>query len=140
MPGLGRWSIEGILVEGAEGALLMGLMLFWVQRSGGMLPEAQARSLLVGIGPATPPPTLTGLPFPKQTVTQQTWQAAPQACHSPTSWLCAHPSCFLHASGCTPYACHLERFTLVTTHMSAKSTSQLMLAAVDVCTRLYMQP
>ena len=44
-----------------------------------MLPEAQARSLLVGIGPAIPPPTLTGLPVPRQTITQQTWQAAPQA-------------------------------------------------------------
>ena len=51
----------------------------WLQRSGGKLPEAQARSLLVGIGPAIPPPTLTGLPVPRQTISQQTWQAAPQA-------------------------------------------------------------
>ena len=54
------------------------LTTLWLQRSGGMLPEAQARSLLVGIGPAIAPPTLTGLPVPRQTVTQQTWQAAPQ--------------------------------------------------------------
>ncbi len=52
----------------------------WLQRSGGTIPEAQARSLLVGIGPAIPPPTLTGLPIPRQSVTQQTWQASPQAC------------------------------------------------------------
>lgn len=50
----------------------------WPQKSGGKLPEAQARSLLVGIGPAIPPPTLTGLPVPRQTISQQTWQAAPQ--------------------------------------------------------------
>lgn len=43
-----------------------------------MLPEAQARSLLVGIGPAVPPPTMAGLPVPRPTVTQQTWQSAPQ--------------------------------------------------------------
>ncbi|CAL8470940.1 g10482 [Coccomyxa elongata] len=48
------------------------------QRSGGTLPEAQARSLLVGIGPAVPPPTMAGLAVPRQTVTQQTWQSAPQ--------------------------------------------------------------
>ena len=49
-----------------------------MQRSGGVLPEAQARSLLVGIGPAVPPPTMAGLPIPRQTVTQQTWQSEPQ--------------------------------------------------------------
>ena len=49
-----------------------------MQRSGGALPEAQARSLLVGIGPAVPPPTMAGLPIPRPTVTQQTWQSAPQ--------------------------------------------------------------
>lgn len=49
-----------------------------MQRSGGTLPEAQARSLLVGIGPAVPPPTMAGLAVPRQTVTQQTWQSAPQ--------------------------------------------------------------
>jgi hypothetical protein len=54
------------------------LPLLLLQRSGGVLPEAQARSLLVGIGPAIPPPTLAGLPAPRPTVTQQTWQSAPQ--------------------------------------------------------------
>lgn len=49
-----------------------------MQRSGGLLPEAQARSLLVGIGTAVPPPTMAGLPVPRPTVTQQTWQSAPQ--------------------------------------------------------------
>ena len=32
-----------------------------VQRSGGLLPEALARSLLVGIGPVPPPPTMAGM-------------------------------------------------------------------------------
>ncbi len=57
---------------------LRSVMVFEVQRSGGTLPEAQARSLLVGIGPAVPPPTMAGLAMPRQTVTQQTWQSAPQ--------------------------------------------------------------
>ena len=78
------------------------LHVYWPQRSGGTIPEAQARSLLVGIGPAIPPPTLTGLPLPRQSVTQQTWQAAPQAC--PCLLLASQAShaasISWHAAGC----------------------------------------
>lgn len=80
-----------------------------------MLPEAQARSLLVGIGPAIPPPTLTGLPVPRQAVTQQTWQAAPQAGFSLPAGLAAgckpENLCVVHTAHCT--AAH-ERCTWVT--------------------------
>ena len=73
------------------------MTVLWLQRSGGKLPEAQARSLLVGIGPAIPPPTLTGLPVPRQTISQQTWQAAPQASLIPLS-----PSQPVSCSGKSP--------------------------------------
>ena len=42
-----------------------------------MLNEAAARSVMIGVGPAVPPPTLAGLQARRPSAAQQTWQAAP---------------------------------------------------------------
>ena len=47
--------------------------------SGGVLPDGRARSMLVGVGPPVPMPTMAGLEAPKPRAAQQTWQAAPEA-------------------------------------------------------------
>lgn len=41
-----------------------------VQRGGGKLSEAEARSILIGLGPALPPPTMAGLEGLKTAVPQ----------------------------------------------------------------------
>ncbi len=43
-----------------------------------MLHEAAARSVMIGVGPSVPPPVMSGLEARRPSVTQQTWQAAPQ--------------------------------------------------------------
>ncbi|KAK9844100.1 hypothetical protein WJX81_004424 [Elliptochloris bilobata] len=48
------------------------------QRDGGVLNEAAARSVMIGVGPAVPPPVMAGLEARRPSTTQQTWQAAPQ--------------------------------------------------------------
>eukprot|EP00884_Botryococcus_braunii_P008864 jgi/Botrbrau1/1797/Bobra.0217s0048.1 len=49
------------------------------QRSGGVLSDGPARSTLIGMGPALPPPTMAGLEIPKSVLTQQSWQTVPPA-------------------------------------------------------------
>ena len=48
-------------------AASMQVLTVWLaaQRSGGTLPEATARSLLIGVGAPVPPPRLTGLEVPE---------------------------------------------------------------------------
>lgn len=41
-----------------------------MQRGGGKLSEAEARSILIGLGPALPPPTMAGLEGLKTAVPQ----------------------------------------------------------------------
>ena len=43
-----------------------------------MLNEAAARSVMIGVGPALPPPAMAGLEARRASTTQQTWQAARQ--------------------------------------------------------------
>lgn len=42
----------------------------FLQRGGGKLSEAEARSILIGLGPALPPPTMAGLEGLKTAVPQ----------------------------------------------------------------------
>jgi len=54
------------------------------QRSGGKLSEAEARSILIGLGPALPPPTMAGLDQLKSAVPQILQAQAPVS-SSPTN-------------------------------------------------------
>lgn len=44
--------------------------MHFLQRGGGKLSEAEARSILIGLGPALPPPTMAGLEGLKTAVPQ----------------------------------------------------------------------
>ena len=50
-----------------------------LQKSGGQLNEAQARSLLIGVGPAVPPPQLNGLESRATASIQPSWTHDPFA-------------------------------------------------------------
>lgn len=54
-----------------------------LQKSGGTLPEAAARSTLIGVGPPLPPPTLAGLQQPPTAPPGPTsWSNQPQVLHA----------------------------------------------------------
>jgi hypothetical protein len=59
--------------------------LYSLQRGGGKLSEAEARSILIGLGPALPPPTMAGLEGLKSAVPQ----ILPEVQH-PAPWLHSH--------------------------------------------------
>lgn len=74
-----------------------------LQRSGGTLQEAQARSLLIGVGPQVPPPQMLGLETKVTASINSSWTHNPGVCW-PTPFIKAeillalstcHPTCIL---------------------------------------------
>lgn len=51
-----------------------------MQRSGGQLQDAQARSVLIGVGPAVPPPQMAGLETRVATSINSSWTHNPGVC------------------------------------------------------------
>lgn len=57
-------------------------MLVVLQRSGGQLQEAQARSVLIGVGPAVPPPQMAGLETRVTSSINSSWTHNPGVCRA----------------------------------------------------------
>lgn len=55
-----------------------------MQRSGGQLQDAQARSVLIGVGPAVPPPQMAGLETKVAASINSSWTHNPGVSHAPT--------------------------------------------------------
>ena len=56
---------------------ITGVLLSALQRSQGNLDEAQARSVLIGVGPQVPPPQMQGLETKVPTSINSSWTHNP---------------------------------------------------------------